>query len=602
MPSRLPDCSDVLAKVVEEISLPLKTGKTSGSEHRAALITMLAFIKPGQSFSPMIIKLFCDLLVKETNENTLSALSLAIQIHLKFLLNSGINFDSSFMQAISKAMQDSKPLIQKAACQAIALSLWRPSRDNEKSPGKKPRPILSPESQTSLANVLEVNLKNTSTNLLTLVAGPLKGYIAVVLCSSACLWDWLTIWTMWKENPILSTIGVTSPKPSFLFMDLLYHKQAATTDDSIWLAQSLDSIFDLVKPDLAVGKRCSTSITPDLCSFCSKDPEEVVSSNYSSLSQNIESTIPKSKEGNKSLTDADYLATKTLVLVAPILALPETVERVIELLDPEMVTCIQEFEIGVWKTPPEQNFLDVLPLKKTTIVSSNLAGNKSIEKWEMEVRESIEKKKAGGAKFFTKTEKELVEDQSKKEAEIRSKVEGSVFNLRHGFRLIKCLIRAQEVTDDHIADYFAIRFWLAKELLPEYNRFGMIISESIEQEDPWKQQIALANALYQLAPHWNKSEILPLFSFLVEQSLRDRHEEVQTSMLGARNAAIDLHGLVHLEKLISVFQLTLLKSSTLSETKDYVTEAAALLLGQLAQHLDANDSWLIEVIEHLSKP
>ncbi|KAI8457616.1 hypothetical protein BY996DRAFT_8423611 [Phakopsora pachyrhizi] len=40
--------SDVLAKVVEEISLPLKTGKTSGSEHKAALITILEFVKPGQ--------------------------------------------------------------------------------------------------------------------------------------------------------------------------------------------------------------------------------------------------------------------------------------------------------------------------------------------------------------------------------------------------------------------------------------------------------------------------------------------------------------------------------------------------------------------------
>ncbi|CAH7676222.1 hypothetical protein PPACK8108_LOCUS11334 [Phakopsora pachyrhizi] len=176
---------------------------------------------------------------------------------------------------------------------------------------------------------------------------------------------------------------------------------------------------------------------------------------HSSLSQNIESMIPKSKEGNKSLTDAAYLAMKTLVLVAPTLALPEIVERVIELLDPEMVTYIQEFEIGVWKTPPEQNFLDVLPLQKTTIVSSNSAGDKSTKKLEMEVRESIEKKKAGGAKCFTKTEKELVEDQSKKEAEIRRKVEGSIFNLCHGFRLIKCLIRAQEVTDDPIADYFA---------------------------------------------------------------------------------------------------------------------------------------------------
>ncbi|CAH7688084.1 armadillo-type protein, partial [Phakopsora pachyrhizi] len=988
--------SDVLAKVVEEISLPLKTGKTSGSEHRAALITMLAFIKPGQSFSPMLIKLFCDLLVKETNENALSALSLAIQIHLKFLLNSGINFDSSFIQAISKAMQDSKPLIRKAACQAIALSLWRPSGDNEKSPGEKPRPILSPESQTSLAKALEVNLKNASTNPLTSVAGPLEGYIAVALCSSACLRDWSTIRTMWKENPILSTIGVASPKPSFLFMDRLYHKQAATTDDSIWLARSLDSIFDLVKPDLGnnltfrnlfaqavlflvtetsshearslsaelvcewfkrapmilfstlvhglndrflkesaqkgsqklLGARlrslmetlfkesrlfdaqirsqmlvdcfviCHSNLLDNSSSFwislvraAALDPEEVVSSNYNSLSQNIESTIPKSKEGDESLTDAAYLATKTLVLVAPTLALPEIVERVIELLDPEMVTYIQEFEIGVWKTPPEQNFLDVLPLQKTTIVSSNSAGDKSIEKWEMEVRESIEKKKAGGAKIFTKTEKELVEDQSKKEAEIRRKVEGSVFNLRHGFRLIKCLIRAREVTDDPIADYFAsiverclralqteasslvkeegfsafsslasltieklaslrlpltlcilrglntkvvpgemaieslkdlvtrilykvrslaeqqaidqktfsyiapllsqvirkrgigldssqveevveqialvvdimsfsaaeaakvhdlrskliedclsviggypqlikaattglisigsalapdasdadIRvllsgflhpeaqaryaalqaaqpldmtdiewsselwtichdedernaslasdLWvengfaippdclkslllllehhaplirksaakslprvvqqhpqltkaalneiseryqvLAKELLPEYDRFGMIIPESIEREDPWKHRVALANALYQLAPHWSEAEILPLFSFLVEQSLRDRHEEVRTSMLAAGNAAIDLHGSVHLEKLISVFQLTLLKSSTLSETDDYVTEAAALLLGRLAQHLDANDSRLIEVIERL---
>ncbi|CAH7681040.1 hypothetical protein BY996DRAFT_6411013 [Phakopsora pachyrhizi] len=142
-----------------------------------------------------------------------------------------------------------------------------------------------------------------------------------------------------------------------------------------------------------------------------------------------------------------------------------------------------------------------------------------------------------------------------------------------------CVLLSGFLHPEAQAWYAALQAAQAKELLLEYNRFGMIIPESIEQEEPWKQQVALANALYQLALHWNKAEILPLFSFLIEQSLRDRHKELRTSMLAAGNSAINLHGSVHLEKSISVFQLTLLKSSTLSETKDYVTEAAALLLG-----------------------
>jgi hypothetical protein len=251
--------SDILLKVVEEISMPIKTGKTLNPEHRATLLSALASLKPNKSFSPSLIKLCCDLLGKETNENALMSVGATIQRHLKFLINSGIEIDPTAVQAISKSMQDPKPVIRKAICSAIGLSLWRPSRvdlevpedsDTKDSENTGQQAQIHSSFLVTLAKAFEANLKNASTNPLASTGGPFEGYVAVALCGSSLFHHHAAIQAMWKNNPVLCSLAVATPKPSFLFLDRLYRKSTAAPEESMWLARALDSIFERVKSEL----------------------------------------------------------------------------------------------------------------------------------------------------------------------------------------------------------------------------------------------------------------------------------------------------------------------------------------------------------------
>ncbi|KAI7966942.1 hypothetical protein MJO29_000219 [Puccinia striiformis f. sp. tritici] len=999
--------SDVLLKVVEEVSLPIKTGKTLSPEHRATLLNALASLKPKESFSPSLIKLCCDLLGKETNENALMSVGATIRRHLKFLIDSSIELDPTAVQAMSKSMQDPKPVVRKAVCSAIGLSLWWPSRvDPQISEDKDIKvpedPAKQPQIHSSLlvplAKAFEANLKNASTNPLASAGGPFEGYVAVALCGSSLLHQHAEIQTMWKNNPVLCSLAVGTPKPSFLFLDRLYRKSTTTPDESMWLGRALDSIFDRVKSELdqdpvfrnlfaqavlflclecpshetrklaseltcewfkrepelvchflmeglrtqalksttydlfrssVLGARLRSLLTSlfkntkdmspeircellvgsfvishhqvidDSSSFwiglvrtAALDPEQVTSSRFNRLIQHVQESITGVSSDSNQLSDAAYRAVTTMCLVTPQIAFPEISEFVRESLDPEKFAHIGSFELGVWNTPPGQTFLDVLAPQQKNQVQGKNGQESSIEKWEQELRASLEQKKAGGAKVLTKAEKALVEAQLSKEADVRAQVAEALAKLKHGFCLIHSLMQARKASENFLTDYAAslvdiclkalqlevitlnptdgfsafsvmgdfcterlgsarlpltmcilrgldtnvvpadmtaeslsdlvtrtlykirslaeqqaidcktfcyfapllsqviakgglgilptqieesleqialavdiisfagpeatkiqdlrsrlmqdclaviskypqlikaatsalvavvaaassdatdqdihtlslgflstesqaryaalqaaqpldmtdvgwslelwivchdedernanlasdlwlenglqtpesclkslleflehnaqaIRYaaaksvaetvkiyphlaklalaeiatryeYLAREMVPEYDQFGMIIPESLDRNDPFPHRLAQAEALSFLASSWDTDDILPLFDFLVTQkALGDRNEDVRTRMLAAGNAAIDLRGSEHLEKLISILEGILTGGGDGTDAADRITEAAVLLFGRVARHLRADDERLKEVIARL---
>lgn len=82
----------------------------------------------------------------------------------------------------------------------------------------------------------------------------------------------------------------------------------------------------------------------------------------------------------------------------------------------------------------------------------------------------------------------------------------------------------------------------ARELVPEYDQFGMIIPESLDREDPWPARVAQADALCAMGPAWTTQDIIPLFDFLVvQQSLGDRNEAVRTRMLAVSVASMPFY-------------------------------------------------------------
>jgi hypothetical protein len=93
------------------------------------------------------------------------------------------------------------------------------------------------------------------------------------------------------------------------------------------------------------------------------------------------------------------------------------------------------------------------PQRQNQVQGKN--GQDSIERWEQELRASLEQKKAGGAKILTKAEKALVDAQLSKEADVRAQVTEALAKLKHGFCLIHSLMQARKASENVITDYAA---------------------------------------------------------------------------------------------------------------------------------------------------
>jgi hypothetical protein len=72
----------------------------------------------------------------------------------------------------------------------------------------------------------------------------------------------------------------------------------------------------------------------------------------------------------------------------------------------------------------------------------------------------------------------------------------------------------------------------ARELVPEYDEFGMLIEASLHQEDPWRERVAIAEAFSHLAPLLESGEVMSFFRLLIDQqALGDKSEVVRLKML-----------------------------------------------------------------------
>lgn len=139
----------------------------------------------------------------------------------------------------------------------------------------------------------------------------------------------------------------------------------------------------------------------------------------------------------------------------------------------------------------------------------------------------------------------------------------------------------------------------AKLLQPEYDRFGMVIPETVDRPDPWESRSAIASTLQKLASLIPDSLVQTILDFLIKrEALGDRNEEVRRSMLNAAIALVEIHGAKEITGLMAMFEGHLTAPST-SQTSDYVKEAVVILFGRLAGHLDASDERVPKVVDRL---
>ncbi|KAI5477515.1 translational activator [Pseudohyphozyma bogoriensis] len=140
----------------------------------------------------------------------------------------------------------------------------------------------------------------------------------------------------------------------------------------------------------------------------------------------------------------------------------------------------------------------------------------------------------------------------------------------------------------------------AKELVPQYDQYGMVIEESLTAEDPWRNRVAIALTLKLISEHFTPANVETFFGLLIEGfALGDRSQSVRSEMLEAAQHVIDVHGKETLQTLIVTFETYLAKPETGDVVQDYITEALIILFGRLARHLEPTDPRVATVIGRL---
>ncbi|KAH9002519.1 ARM repeat-containing protein, partial [Lactarius deliciosus] len=132
-----------------------------------------------------------------------------------------------------------------------------------------------------------------------------------------------------------------------------------------------------------------------------------------------------------------HSAITTLAFVAPNAVLPRVMEQLRADLSAD-INSLTDLDFGVWNTPEDQIFVDVLSNKSN---QSQVKGKDAdLAKWDAEVRQSLAKKKSAAAPTLSKQEQSLVQAQIEKEAKIRSRVNRIKANLDRSLQMISYLI------------------------------------------------------------------------------------------------------------------------------------------------------------------
>ena len=142
-----------------------------------------------------------------------------------------------------------------------------------------------------------------------------------------------------------------------------------------------------------------------------------------------------------------------MTFICPAIYVDVLVEQIRDDLNPTALDFIDLEERGIWATPPNQTFVDVLTPKKNAVEDKNRK-DYATEKWEQEVRESLSKKKAAitGANL-SKADKAAVAAQLAKEAGVRAQIVIVQARLRRGVELVSSLISSNaEAMERHLGD------------------------------------------------------------------------------------------------------------------------------------------------------
>ncbi|CAE6494446.1 unnamed protein product [Rhizoctonia solani] len=198
---------------------------------------------------------------------------------------------------------------------------------------------------------------------------------------------------------------------------------------------------DLVAEMIGVAHRRDVSspqrqLWVDLCLRAKLDPHVLVTRKVDRL---LELVLLKGGEHSEQAMESAYHALASIVFIAPAVALPHVISEIQHSLAPAQVEALGAVDFAIWRTPKGTMFHDVLANKKGPVLN-NKSKDADIEKWEAELRKTLESKKGGPTKALSKQEQAQVNAQLEKEDAIRSNVQRVKDDMLRGLALIKSLV------------------------------------------------------------------------------------------------------------------------------------------------------------------
>lgn len=148
----------------------------------------------------------------------------------------------------------------------------------------------------------------------------------------------------------------------------------------------------------------------------------------------------------------------------------------------------------------------------------------------------------------------------------------------------------------------------AASLDPEFDKFGMVIPETLDRQDPWQARSGLALTLKKSASHLPKADdVIGLVQFMIDDlALGDRDELVRKQMVDAGLAVINAHcpDAQVQRALLQCFETYMAAdkkkgASSSVETQDYVRQSVVILYGGAAGFLPVGDPKIRVAVDNL---
>jgi hypothetical protein len=255
---------DVIAKVAEEILIPLKTGKLPSADHRASHAEMLAVLPVSNSTVVSVTPAIAAAAGKEANDVALSTETSTLLHYLKWGVSNGSEVPKPVIDIFVKGLSDKKVLVKKLWALRLGELFWDvhdPDVLNSR---------FSSLAEAALPTLVEIWQETT----INPISAAQSGLITAIYVFTAISHSKLAVTSNSKVEMALKKAQVArqaltmDPKPSYLLNQRIYGKLSGD-DDFKWLIRALSSLsadLSTIEPDSAIALGWSQAVIFCICS------------------------------------------------------------------------------------------------------------------------------------------------------------------------------------------------------------------------------------------------------------------------------------------------------------------------------------------------